>query len=240
MNGVEEIYFIDLKGNPMTQNRRSGFLTGIFLIIATAMGIVAVGMIGPILGSENYLVSMAENSSSVRIALFADYVMAGCVIAVAVVIFPVLKAENETLAMGYLAARTVEGAALALAGVAWLLMASLGREFIAAGLPEGTHFQTLGMVLSDVSTIVFNLGAEIAFSISALILNYVFWRTNLVPRFLSVWGFVAGLLMLALGGMKVLGLPVSSIEIAFTVPIALNEMVLAVWLIAKGFNTSNA
>ncbi len=224
----------------MTQNRRASILTGVFLIIATAMGIVAVGMLGPLLGSENYLVLMAENANSVRIALFADYIMAGCVIAVAVVIFPVLKAENETLAMGYLAARTVEGAALALAGVAWLALVNVGGEFVAQGPLEGGYLQSMGDLLSDVSTIVFGLGAEIAFSISALILNYVFFRANLVPRFISIWGFVAGLLMLILGAMKVLGLPVLAIEIAFTVPIALNEMVLAVWLIAKGFNASNA
>lgn len=224
----------------MTQDRRASILTGVFLIVATAMGIVAMGMIGPILGSENYLVLMAENASSVRIALFADYVMAACVLTVAVVIFPVLKIENETLAMGYLAARTVEGAALALAGVAWLALVSVGGEFVAVGMPEGVYLQSMGDMLTDVSTIVFNLGAEIAFSISALILNYVFLRANLVPRFISIWGFVAGFLMLVLGAMKVLGLSVSDIEIAFTVPIALNEMVLAVWLIAKGFNVSNA
>lgn len=82
---------------------------------------------------------------------------------------------------------------------------------------------------------VFTLGASIVFGFTAIILNDTLFRYKLVPAFISLWGFIGGLLILTLGVMKILDIDVSSIEIAFTAPIALNEMALAVWLIVKGF-----
>ena len=220
------------------QNRKTAVITGILFIVATAMGIGAVGTLGSLIGDPNYLVVMSENSGAVRISLFIDLIMASAVVAIGVVLYPILKQENETLAAGYLVARTIEGLFLALAGVTWLVLANIGQEFVQAGQPEASYFQTLGTLWLNGGTVVFTMGAEITFGLTALMLNYMLFRSNLVPRLITIWGFVGGLLLLVLGCMKVLGLPVSSIEIAFTVPIALNEMVLALWLIAKGFNSS--
>ena len=151
-------------------------------------------------------------------------------------IMPILKRTSETLAIGYLAARIIEGTVLAIGGIAWLGLASLGNEFVQAGTPDASHFQTLGDMLVTVSTSAFTLGSETVFGVAALILNYVFIKANLVPKWISIWGLIGGALLLTLGAMKTLGVPYSAVEIAFIAPIALNEMVLAVWLIAKGFN----
>jgi len=96
----------------------------------------------------------------------------------------------------------------------------------------------LADMMQSFSTSVFTLGAEIVFGISAVILNYILLRAGLVPKVISIWGLIGGMLLLLLGAMKVLGIDVAAVEIAFTVPIALNEMVLAVWLIFKGLNVS--
>lgn len=90
------------------------------------------------------------------------------------------------------------------------------------------------------STSAFTLGAEIVFGVTALLLNVILWRTKLVPGLISLWGLIGGTLLLALGIMKTLGISVDVIEIAFTAPIALNEMVLAIWLIIKGFSEKAA
>ena len=218
-------------------NRKTAVVAGFLFILATAMGIGAVGVLGSLIGDPDYLVVMAENSGSVRISLILDLIMAGSVVAIGVVLYPILKKNNETLAAGYLVARTIEGLFLALAGVTWLMLADIGQGFMQAGQPEASHFQTLGALWLNTGTSIFTFGAEITFGVTALMLNYMLFRTSLVPWFISIWGFVGGFLLFALGCMKVLGMPISAIEIAFTAPIALNEMVLAVWLIAKGFNS---
>ena len=195
------------------------------------------GIVGPLIGSPDYLVSMSESSGIVMVSTFLNVIMAGSVVAIAVAIYPILKRTSETLAIGYLVARTIEGTVLAISGIAWLGLVSLGDEFVQAGVPDASHYQTLGDMLVSVSTSAFTLGAEIVFGVSALILYYLFIKAKLVPKLISIWGLVGGALLLTLGVMKTLGVPYGAVEIAFTAPIALNEMVLAVWLIVKGLNT---
>ena len=219
-----------------TSDKTTAKIIGIFFILATAMGISNAAILGPLLASSDYLVGMSEISGMVMVSTFLNMIMAGAVVVIAVVIYPILKRTNEMLAIGYLSARIIEGTVLAIGGIAWLGLASLGDEFVQAGAPDASHFQTLGDMLVLVSTSAFTLGSEIVFGVSALILYYLFIKANLVPKWISIWGLVGGALLLALGVMQTLDLPYSAVEIAFTAPIALNEMVLAVWLIVKGFN----
>ena len=219
-----------------TSDKTTAKIIGTFFILATAMGILNTGMLGPLLASSDYLVGMSESSGLVMTSTFLNLIMAGAVVVIAVLIYPILKRTSETLAIGYLAARIIEGTVLAIGGIAWLGLASLGNEFVQAGTPDASHFQTLGDMLVTVSTSAFTLGSETVFGVTALILNYVFIKANLVPKWISIWGLIGGALLLTLGAMKTLGVPYSAVEIAFIAPIALNEMVLAVWLIAKGFN----
>lgn len=217
--------------------KKTAMLIGILFILATAMGILNAGIVGPLIGSPDYLVGMSESSGIVMVSTFLNVIMAGSVVAIAVAIYPILKRTSETLAIGYLVARTIEGTVLAISGIAWLGLVSLGDEFVQAGVPDASHYQTLGDMLVSVSTSAFTLGAEIVFGVSALILYYLFIKAKLVPKLISIWGLVGGALLLTLGVMKTLGVPYGAVEIAFTAPIALNEMVLAVWLIVKGLNT---
>lgn len=220
----------------MTSSKKSAVITGFLFILATVMGVLNAGMIGPIIGDANYLTLMSESQGLVRISALLNTVMAGAVIAIAVALYPVLKRSHDTLAVGYLAARIFEGIVLAIGGLIWLTLIPLGSEFVQAGALEAAQIQSLGDTLVALSTSAFTLGAEMVFGITALILNTMLWRTKLVPWFISVWGLIGGALLLTLGAMKMLGLPVDAVEIAFTAPIALNEMVLALWLIIKGFS----
>ena len=84
------------------------------------------------------------------------------------------------------------------------------------------------------------ISGQVVFSVSALILNYLLFRSRLVPRFISVWGLIGGVLILAGGilGMFDLFAEAAVLETVIFLPIAVQEMVLAVWLIVKGFNQS--
>ncbi len=197
-------------------------LAGVFFILATGMGVTMAILLAPILQGENPLPAVAENAGTMRLSVLLNMVMAAAVVAIAVVLYPVLQRHSKTLAIGYLAARLAEGIFLALAGMAWL------------GLSPNTP--ALSELLMTQSTAMFTLGAEITFGITALILNVLLIKAQLVPRWLSYWGLIGGGLILALGVLKTAGLPYAAVEAAFTAPIALNEMVLAVWLIVKGFS----
>ncbi len=207
-------------------DRKTAVIAGLFFILATAMGVGVAVLLAPLLGAEAPLPAVQANAGLVRLATLMDIVMAGAVIAIAVVLYPVLARSHKALAAGYLMARTVEGLLLALGGMAWL------------GLLTASEAQA-GLLMAQ-STALFALGAEVTFGVTALVLNTVLFQARLVPRWLSLWGLVGGGLILALGVIKVLGLPYGAVEAALTAPIALNEMVLAVWLIVKGFSKGEA
>ena len=114
----------------MTSDKKIAVWTGIFFILATAMGVASAILLGPLLGGPDYLLTMSENSGTAMLSTFLNLIMAGAVIAIAIVIYPIINRTSKTLAAGYLAARTSEGILLAIAGVAWLGLASLGAEFI--------------------------------------------------------------------------------------------------------------
>jgi hypothetical protein len=207
-------------------DRKTAIIAGAFFILATMAGVTVAVILGPLLGAEAPLQALAANAGMVRLATLLDIIMAGAVIAIAVVLYPVLARAHKALAAGYLVARTVEGLLLALGGMAWI------------GLLSATEAQA--GLLMERSTALFSLGAEITFGVTALILNTMLWQARLVPRWLSGWGFIGGGLILALGVLKLLGLPYASAEAALTAPIALNEMVLALWLIIKGFSRTTS
>jgi len=110
---------------------------------------------------------------------------------------------------------------------------TLSREFVNAVAPVASYFQTSGALLRalyDWSSVPENF----PYGLGALIFNYLLYKSKLLPRFLSVWGLIGATLMLAMGLLRMFGHPL----IFLALPILLNEMVLAVWLIVKGFNSS--
>ena len=98
---------------------------------------------------------------------------------------------------------------------------------------DASYFQTAGALLLAVKDWA-SVPENFPYGLGALILNYLLYQSELVPRWLSVWGLVGGALMLAMGVLRLFGRPVMLLAL----PIILNEMVLAVWLIVVGFNSS--
>jgi amino acid permease len=157
---------------------------------------------------------------------------------VPVMLFPILKKQNEALALGYVVFRgaleTVTYIALV---ISWFLLLILSREYVAAGAPDTSYFQTLGALFlkgnDSISTIL-----AIVFCLGALMLYYLLYRSKLIPRWISVWGFIAITLHLATGFLIIFQLmsPFSTINLVTNFPIFLQEMVMALWLIVKGFD----
>jgi hypothetical protein len=147
----------------------------------------------------------------------------------------ILKKHNEALALGYVAARIIEGVLFIVYVVILLLLLTSSQEFAKAGTPDASYFQTVGTLLLAASDWAFSLGLGLAFALSALILNYSLYQSKLIPRWLSGWGLVGATLVFALHLLEFFSINLAEI---LDLPIALQEMVFAVWLIVKGFNSS--
>ncbi len=121
-----------------------------------------------------------------------------------------------------------------------LLLTTLSQEFVKAGAPDSSYFQTSGALIVAVRDWMGNVAGLLAFGLGALMYYYIFFQTKLVPRWLSGWGLI-GIILIIVTSMlvmfRVIG-PMSTTQVVLAVPIAVQEMVLAVWLIVKGFNSS--
>ena len=159
---------------------------------------------------------------------------------VPVVIFPILKRHNEVLALGYVVFRgALETVTYLVVVISFLLLASLSQAAAQSGTSEAASFQALGGLMLRTNEI----GAtttEIIFPLGALMLYSVLYQSKLIPRWISGWGIIAVILHLVSGLLDMFGLigQMSTLQTVLALPIALQEMVMAVWLIVKGFDSS--
>ncbi len=218
-------------------DRRAARLAGILFIAATVAFSVSIVVLAPILEAEDYLSAMAANGCLVGAGVLLELINHIAVAGMAVVLFPILRRFSTRVAVGYVAARSVESVLFAVGTMHLVTLANLSREFVAAGASPGSHFQTMGAMLVaghnwDDAGILFT-----AFSVGALILNWLLLRTRLVPRWLSGWGLVGAALLLVARIAVMSGSHLSSSAVlAMDAPIMVQEMVFAFWLIIRGFN----
>jgi len=210
--------------------RKIAIIVGVLFITATVAGLISGVFLGP-RNESDYLTAIAANENQVIISAFFYAIMAVAVAGIAIVIYPVLKKYNEVLAIGYLGARLVEGILFAIGVTALLTLITLSQEFVAAGAPDASYFQTFGTVLKAAGEWAYTLG-ELSFFFSALMLYYLLYKTKLVPQWLSGLGLI-GAIMWPVGSLSLVGSTYSGF---FYVVIFVQEMILAVWLIVKGFN----
>ena len=209
-------------------------IVGVLFIVGTVAGVLSAVLTGPILGDPDYLVKVSANENQIIVGALLVLIMGFALAMVPVMMFPVFKKHNEALALGYVVFRgALETAAYIGTVISWLLLLTLSHEYVKAGAPDASDFQTLG-TLSQAAGVSFDHMLTIVFSLGGLMFYYLFHQSKLIPLWLSVWGLVGVTLTLAVGLLGMFGL---DLEILWA-PLALQEMVLAVWLIVKGFNSS--
>lgn len=222
----------------MMTDRTTARIVGSLFIVASVAGAVGLAIQQPVLDSSQYLTEAALKENRVATAALLELIMGVAVVGIAIAIYPVLRRRSERLALGYVAARTIEAVIYVIGSIVLLTLLTVSREFVDAGAPDASHFQTLGGLLLAVRDWGGHGVLDAAvFSLSALILNYALYRARLVPRWLSVWGLAGASSYLAAGVLVIYGLePLSTTQVVLEAPLGVQEMVLAVWLIVKGFD----
>ena len=222
----------------MNTYRNTAIVVGVLYIIGTVAGVLSVVVTGPILGASDLLAKVAANANQLTTGALLVLLMCLALSMVPVLLFPIFRKINEVLAVGYVVFRgALETATYIASIIPWLFLLIVGREYAAAGTPGAAYFQILGSVLKEGNESI-NPIVTIVFCLGALMLYTVLYQSQLVPRWISVWGFIAILLNLATGFLMMFHLMsgFSTIDMVMNSPIFLQEMVMAVWLIVKGFN----
>ncbi len=222
----------------MSTNRTTARVAGVLFIIATAANLLSIVFLGS-LDDSDYLTKISENGGQVALGVFLLIIAAFASAAIALSLYPVLKRYREGLAIGAVGFRIIEGLLYTLGAVSVLLLLTLSREFVKAAAPDSAYFGTLGTLLKAVRDWA-GLAGILAFYPGALMYYFIFYKSRIVPRWLSGWGAagaVLGLVAAMLVLFQVAG-SMSTPQVVLNVPIGIQEMVFAVWLIVKGFRPS--
>ena len=222
----------------MNSNRKIAIVVGILYIAASVAGILGGVVLMPIIEEPGNLMNVSTNENRVIIGALFTLIMAVAVTGVAFMIYPVLKQIKEGLALWYVGTRITEGVLFIVGIISLLLLLPLSQEFVKAGAPDASYFQTVGILLLSANDRAFMLGQTV-FCVGALMLYYLLYQSRLIPRWLSVWGLIGAPLFVVAGFLLLFGGdPNSTLSTLLYAPLGLQEMVLAVWLIVKGFNQS--
>jgi len=217
----------------MDSTRKTSIIVGLLFLIATVATLVSFFFFEFIYDSD-YLTLVSANENQLLIGVLFMFTAIAAIVGIPIAMFPILKKYNESLALGYVGARIFEGLFFAVNIITLLSILSLSHEFVTAAASNAAYFQTSGVLL--LAEFEWNsILLDFPFALSALILNYLFIKSKLIPRWLSGWGFIGGALFLP--GILIGMFDLMDATLLFA-PLGLQEMVLAAWLIVKGFNTS--
>jgi hypothetical protein len=218
----------------MNTDRMSAITAGVLFILATVTSFVALALT-PVLTGADTLTRFSAPPNPVAAGAFVYIVSAFASAGIAIAMYPVMKGSNAGLALGSVVFRALE-AVFYLVGIVCLLsLPALGRQFAAAGAAERTSLQAIGNTLVSMHDQAALVGV-FAFCLGAFMYYILFFRSRLIPRWLSGFGIVAIILMTAACVLALFSGNRITSYIPLAAPIAVQEMVLAVWLIAKGFN----
>jgi len=206
-------------------------IVGVLFIIGTVSGILSAVFTGSILDAPDYLAQVAANEPKMITGAFFVLLMGLSLAMVPVMMYPLFKRQNEVLALGAVVFRgPLEAATYILMVVSWLLLIVVSREVASAA--DAAQFQALGTVLLKANEMI-NPVLEIVFSLGALMFYILFYQTRLIPRWLSGWGVIGAVVYLAAGILALFGY---GMEFLLAL-LGVQEMVMALWLIFKGFNS---
>ena len=218
-------------------NRKIALAAGVLFIITFVTSIPALYLFQPVLDDPaGYIAGSGADNTRIFVGATLELLLIVANVATAVVLFPILKRQNEMLALGYVTARLVESTFIAIGLVSVLGVVSLQQQG-ATGADAGT----VGMALAAIKDWTFLLGPGFIVGIgNGLLLGYLMYESGLVPRRMAMLGLVGGPLICASGILVLLGVfdEGGAGQGIATIPEFFWELSLGVWLTVKGFNAS--
>ena len=217
--------------------KKTGRIVGILYIVGTVAGVLSA----PFLKARNepdYLAKIAENPNALIVGSIFVLIMGLALAMIPAFMFPVLKKHSEAAGVGYIIFRGgLETCTNIVNVVCYLALSSLGAAYAAGA--DVTQLLGAGAAIKAIITPSVN---TFAFGVGALILYTAFYKYRLIPKWISVFGFIAILLHIVSGVLVLFGLqePFDTGSMIMNLPIAVQEMIMAVWLIINGFRVVEA
>lgn len=220
----------------MSSRRTAALVAGVFIVLTFIFQGFVVVAYGPLNSDPHYVTSGSADTRALLGGLM-ELLLIAANLGTAAALFPIIRRQNEGLALGYVTARIVE-CTLDLAGIVVLLaVGTLHRGAVGAGAGSAVTVSTSLIAIYNQTA---DLGAAVVGVGNGLILGYLMLRSGLVPRPMTVVGMVGGPLLGASAIAVLFGALASgsAAQAVMTLPEGVWEVFLALWLIVKGFNAS--
>lgn len=227
----------------MNTYRKNAVMAGALYFLGTVFGVLG-GIVGgkvlgslisgnPIIGVDMLGLAAAE-SAKISAGAFFTFMMGISLMAMTLFLYPVFKKDSEELALGLVLFRgALEGTSYFVTVLGMLTMVAIGGEYISAGTGS-TALQSMSNILYQFMSLKTPFGT-LAFLIGATCLYISFFRTRLIPRWLTIWGLIGVIPYLANAILYLLHVD-SGFGMFLEVPLAIQELVMGAWLIIKGFD----
>src|SRR5580700_5932711 len=224
---------------PMTSARKTALVAGVFYLI-TFVSIPTLILYGPVKNHRDWILGSGSHTG-VLVGVFLEVIVALAGIGTAVTLYPVVKRQNEGLALGFVAARLLEAAMIFTGVLSLLSLVTLRHDLGGATGANAAALVTTGASHVAVYNGTFLLGQTLMPCVNALLLGSLMYRSRLVPRILPVVGLIGAPLLIAAVIATLFGGDighVSAFRAVATLPVAAWEFSLGVWLVVKGFRPS--
>ncbi|ANE45845.1 hypothetical protein SY83_05480 [Paenibacillus swuensis] len=221
-------------------NNNAKIVGALFILAAVSSIIAAFNLYRPILDDPDYLIQGAKHANQVILGALMELILVVSAVGTAATMFPLLRKYNETIALWHLCFRFLEAVIITIGVISVLSLVTLSREFVSTGASDPATFQVSGTLLIAIHDWTFMLGPLFMLGINTIMYSYIFYKSKLVPRFISILGITGAALVFIYGLLVMFGVieQVSAWGAILALPVATTEMILAVWLIVKGFNQS--
>ena len=221
----------------MNSNRKRTIIAGALYIVGTVAGVLSIA---PAVDASDYLLKASENVNQVLTCALFQFIMTIAYVGFSITLYPIIRKHMESLSLGFLSFRIIAAVLNLIGFISLLLLLSLSQQFVNAGAPDSSYFQTLGDLLRTGRDFVNHVAMILAISVGGLMFYFLLYRSRLIPRWLSLWGLL-GTIFTILASLLVMFKMIdiiTSTYIVLNLPLILLELILAIWFIAKGFDSN--
>ncbi|GIF45168.1 DUF4386 domain-containing protein [Actinoplanes xinjiangensis] len=225
----------------MRPTRGTAVAAGVFFLITEVAAIAGLLLYQPALSDANYVIGAGADNRVLAGGLL-ELVLVAAIVGSGVTLYPIVREQSRSVALGYLCTRLLEAAVILVGIVSVLSVVTLRRDLAGAPGAASTAFVPVGKALVAVHDWTFLLGPNVLLGANSLLLAYLMHRSRIVPRIITALGLIGGPLICLSATAVMFGLyeQVSTIGSVAALPVFAWEVSLAVYLIAKGFNPPRA
>jgi hypothetical protein len=226
------------KRAPMTFARKAAMVAGGSYLLTFITSIPTLGLYGPV--KKLGFITGTGSDVGVHVGAFMEVILALAGVATALALYPIVKRQNHSIALGFVTSRLLEASMIIVGVVSLLTIVTLKHDSVGATGADAAALATTGKALVAFHNWTFVLGQSLMPGVNALLLGTLLYRSRLVPRIIPLAGLIGAPLLLASVAATIFGLwgQTSALGIIAGFLVALWELSLGFWLVFKGFTSS--